>query len=99
MSGHVVDRGPNGRWFPRCAADLQPWPCDHWEQQRRVRALADVLDHHWLHQAVDTGTAYCTCGDWSFDARAGRHPLPVMGERFAPFSLHVAEAVLAAEAS
>jgi hypothetical protein len=57
--------------------------------------LATLLDHHWLYQGAETGAAHCTCGAWSFDALSGQHPLPVMGERFAPFSEHVAAAVLA----
>jgi hypothetical protein len=57
--------------------------------------LPALLDHHWLCQGIETGIAYCTCGGWSFDARSGQHPLPVMGERFAPFSEHVALAILA----
>jgi hypothetical protein len=24
---HTEDRGPNGRWLPRCAVDLEEWPC------------------------------------------------------------------------
>lgn len=57
--------------------------------------LAAVLDHHWLAQRIETGVAYCTCGTWSFDARSGQHPLPTLGERFAPFSEHVADVILA----
>jgi hypothetical protein len=55
-------------------------------------ALTAELDHHWLQQGLETGVALCTCGEWSFDARVGQQPLPVVGERFAPFSRHVAEA-------
>jgi hypothetical protein len=24
---HIVDRGPKGRWYPRCAVDGAEWPC------------------------------------------------------------------------
>lgn len=57
--------------------------------------LTEMLDHHWLYQGIETGVALCTCGEWSFDARVGRHPLPTMGERFAPFSHHVADVIRA----
>jgi hypothetical protein len=58
-----------------------------------VERLAEALDKHWLAQWVESGVAYCTCGEWEFDARSGQHPLPIMGERFLPFSRHVAEAL------
>ena len=95
-AAHVEDRGPNGKWWPRCAADLQSWPCDHHAEERRVADLTAAVDHHWLTQGLETGVAFCTCGGWSFDAKVGQAPLPVMGERFAPFSEHVARAILAA---
>ena len=59
-------------------------------------ALAATLDKHWLAQQIESGVAYCTCGAWQFDARSGQHPLPTLGERFLPFSEHVAAVVLAA---
>jgi hypothetical protein len=60
-----------------------------------VERLAALLDHHWLRQGIELGTASCTCGGWEFDAKVGQHPLPTMGERFAPFSEHVARAIAA----
>lgn len=60
-----------------------------------IDTLTAEIDRHWLYQALETGVALCTCGRWSFDARVGRAPLPTVEGRFAPFSRHVAEVVLA----
>ena len=59
--------------------------------------LATELDKHWLAQRVESGIAYCTCGQWEFDARVGQSPLPKMGDRFLPHRKHVAAAIGAAQ--
>jgi len=59
--------------------------------------LAEALDQHWLEVGSLDQSAWaatCSCGDWQYDFDG---PPPItLGDHFAPFSEHVAEALRAA---
>jgi hypothetical protein len=55
-------------------------------------ALATEVDRHWLEG--DDLACWCTCGEWRFEDFDGH--LPEVGERFLPFSKHVADAIWSA---
>lgn len=57
-----------------------------------VEALSETVDKHWL--LVTPEVAFCSCREWVF-AVAESSPL-ALGDRFLPFSKHVAAAILAA---
>ena len=59
-----------------------------------LAALTEEVDRHWLESSVAQGFARCSCGEWRQDIPGGL-TVPMLGEHFAPFSKHVAAAILA----